>query len=118
MSGLTEHGIEQYLQDKGLTAPRVTPQDLDELITAERYHTFPGTTLTVCCLTLANGFYVTGETACASPENFDEELGNGIARMHARDRIWLLEGYLLKQRLHESARLEQVIVDDEDLREP
>lgn len=43
----------------------------------------------------------TGESACASPENFDEALGRDIARRNAKDKIWSLEGYLLKQDLHE-----------------
>ena len=65
---------------------------------------FPGTTLTVCCLTLENGYTVTGESAAVSPENFDEEIGRKIARAEARDKIWALEGYLLRERLHEQER--------------
>jgi len=53
-------------------------------------------------LTLQNGFTVVGESACASPENFNAELGRKIARENARNKIWMLEGYLLKQRLHEN----------------
>lgn len=91
--------IEQEIQDKGLTAPRVTPKRIDEVIAGEAYHVFPGTTLTICCLTLANGFTVTGESACASPENFDAELGRKIARYNAKQKIWALEGYALRERL-------------------
>ena len=50
-------------------------------------------------MTLKNGFIVTGESAAASPENFDEEIGRSIARSNARDKIWQLEGYLLRERL-------------------
>ena len=96
---MNDQAIEQEIQDKGLTAPRVTPQRVDEVIVGEDYHVFPGTTLTVCCLTLANGFTVTGESACASPENFDTELGRKIARDNAKQRIWALEGYALRDRL-------------------
>lgn len=92
--------IEKEIVAKGLNAPRVTPAQLDAAIVAEQYHVFDGTTLTVCCLTLRNGFTVTGESAAASPENFDAELGRKIARGHARDKIWALEGYLLRERLH------------------
>jgi len=69
------------------------------VIIAQDYHFFPGTTLTICCLTLANGFTVTGESACASPENFDAELGRKIARDNAKQKIWALEGYALRERL-------------------
>lgn len=56
--------------------------------------------LTFCVLVLKNGFTVTGESACASPENFDPEIGRKIARENARNKIWPLEGYLLRERLH------------------
>lgn len=94
--------IEQEIQDKGLTAPRVTPSVIESVIAAEDYHIFPGTQLTVCVLTLLNGFTVTGESACASPENFDIELGRKIAKTNATQKIWGLEGYLLKQNLFEA----------------
>jgi len=60
---MNEQAIEQEIQDKGLTAARVTPESVDATITGEDYHVFPGTTLTVCCLHLKNGFTVTGERA-------------------------------------------------------
>lgn len=96
---MNDQAIEQEIQDKGLTAARVTPQRVDEVIVGEDYHVFPGTTLTVCVLTLANGFTVIGESACASPENFDTELGRKIARDNAKQKIWALEGYALRERL-------------------
>ena len=98
-----EAAIEKEIQDKGLNAPRLTPNAIDTAILAVQYHVFPGTTLTVCCLTLVNGFTVTGESASASPENFDVEIGRKISRENARNKIWALEGYLLKQKLHEAA---------------
>lgn len=94
-----EQQIEQEISAKGLSAPRVTPQMVDEQIIGEQYHVFPDTTVTVCCLSLRNGFTVTGESACASPENFDIELGKKIARDNARSKIWALEGYLLRHKL-------------------
>ena len=92
--------IEKSIKEKGLTAPRVTPERLNEVIKRCDYHVFPNTMLTVCCLTLANGFTVSGESACASPENYSKELGERIAYGHAKDKIWALEGYLLKEQLH------------------
>ena len=91
--------VEQEIIDKGLTAPRVTPQRIEEVIVGEDYYVFPGTQLTVCCLILANGFTVTGESACASPENFNAELGRKIARDNAKQKIWALEGYMLRWEL-------------------
>lgn len=83
--------------------PRVTNEAIDNLIVAEQYHQFPGTTVTVCCLTLRNGFNTVGESACVSPEGFDAEIGRQLARKEAREKIWLLEGYLLRQMLHLAA---------------
>jgi len=91
--------IEAEIQAKGLTAPRLTPSHIDAAIASEMYHVFQGTTLTVCALTLRNGFIVTGESAAASPENFNQEIGRKIARENARNKIWQLEGYLLRERL-------------------
>ncbi|MDX8537058.1 Gp49 family protein [Mesorhizobium abyssinicae] len=95
-----EQQIENEIQAKGLNAPRLTPAHIDAMIASEQYYVFPGTTLTVCCLTLLNGFTVTGESAAASPENFDVEIGRKIARENARKQIWAFEGYLLRERLY------------------
>lgn len=98
----TEQQIEQEIQAKNLNAPRLSPTDIDNAIVSESYYVFPNTTTTIALLTLKNGFSVTGESAAASPLNFDEEIGRKIARENARNKIWSLEGYLLKQRLSES----------------
>lgn len=94
-----EMQIENEIQTKGLNAPRLNPQMIDDAIVSEQYHVFPNTTLTVCALTLRNGFVVVGESAAASPENFNQEIGRKIARDNARNKIWALEGYLLRERL-------------------
>lgn len=124
--------IEKEIQDKGLTAPRVTPQDLQDNIVSEHYFTAeegdsgaelhrrldaadrpfevmpqfhkqrknnPLQLLTFCVLVLRNGFTVTGESAYASPENFDAELGRKIARQNAEQKIWPLMGYTLKEKI-------------------
>lgn len=95
----SEKAIEESLEKKGLKAPRLTPAIISDQIVKEAFYVFPGTTLTICCLTLRNGFQVTGESASASPENFDEEIGRNIARDNARAKIWALEGYLLRSKL-------------------
>lgn len=96
---MSEIEIENEIQAKGLNAPRLKPADIDQAIVSEQYYVFPKTTLTVCALTLKNGFIVTGESAAASPENFDKEVGRKIARENARNKIWSLEGYVLRNKL-------------------
>ena len=110
--------IETEIQAKGLTAPRITPDDVEANIASEHYFTARdgvyGATLegplicddipalgllTFCVLVLRNGFTVTGESACASPENFDAELGRKIARQNAVAKIWPLLGFRLRDKL-------------------
>jgi hypothetical protein len=102
---MTDIEIEQEIQRKGLTAPRITPEHIERLQKVGQYHRFPGTTVIICCITLENGFTVTGESACASPENFNEEIGRKVALQDAVRKIWALEGYLLRQKLHEQEPL-------------
>lgn len=115
----SDSGIEREILAKGLTAPRVTPADLQANIVSEHYFTAadgifglaqaqsldwdcPSTLelLTFCVLVLRNGFTVTGESACASPENYDAEIGRKVARANAEQKIWPLMGYALKERLY------------------
>ncbi len=166
---MTDQSIEQEIQAKGLTAPRVTPEDIEANIVAEYFFTaeqavsgfnrsmvdrflgwklpadfgpdagisfepkyehdsphWPTGTnllhagqakemlqhvvggapvmpslglLTFCVFVLKNGFTVTGESACASPENFDAELGRKIARAAAVAKVWPLMGYELRSKL-------------------
>ena len=118
---MNETELESEIQAKGLTAPRVTPQRIEEVIEDVQYFTagdgaygyqtreetvdvatYPSALdlLTFCVITLKNGFTVTGESACASPENFNEEIGRKIAYDNAKNKIWPLEGYLLKEQLY------------------
>jgi hypothetical protein len=109
-----ETAIENEIQAKGLNAPRLTPAHIDEQIVAE--YSFRASNavkdcpvseageralscLTICVLVLKNGFVLVGESACASPENFNAEIGHKIARDNARSKIWALEGYLLRSKL-------------------
>lgn len=111
-----DNAVEQAIQAKGLTAPRITPADIQANIASEHYFTagdgslgasdgtefsYPEALnlLTFCVLVLRNGFTVTGESACASPENFDAELGRQIARRNAEAKIWPLMGYELRSQL-------------------
>lgn len=98
---IPEDVLEKEIQAKGLDAPRLTPTLIDETIMYEEYFTVAHTTCTICSLILKNGFVVVGKSAAASMENFDEALGRKIAKDNAREQIWALEGYLLKQKLYE-----------------
>lgn len=114
--------IEAMILAKGLTAPRITPADIEANIASEHYFVasdaiqhdnavnhaakdigrwvLGGTSLlTFCVLQLRNGFTVTGESACASPENFDAEVGRKIARQNAVNKVWPLMGYELRSKL-------------------
>ena len=62
-------------------------------------HTRKPSLLTFCVLVLSNGFTVTGESACASPENFDAEVGRKIARQNAVNKVWPLLGFRLRDQL-------------------
>jgi hypothetical protein len=99
---MNDQEIESEIKEKGLTAARVTPEHLENVIVSEQYHIFPNSTFTACLLTLKNGYTVLGESACASPENFNAELGRKIARDNAKNKIWSLEGYLLREKLSQN----------------
>lgn len=112
----SDTGIEREIVAKGLTAPRVTLESIEATIKSAYYFTacegagaapnemrvgdeVPLSLLTLCVLVLQNGFTVVGKSACASPANFDSDLGKRIARADAVNQVWPLEGYLLKTRL-------------------
>lgn len=130
---MNDQKIEQEIQAKGLTAPRVTPADIEAEIASEHYFTAmdgvagragaPGIVvgapistpldlLTFCVLTLRNGFTVTGESACASPENFDAEIGRKIARQNAVQKVWPLLGFRLRDKLAQSVLTDADAVAD------
>lgn len=90
--------IEKDIKDAGLTAPRVTPDMLNDEVADVEYQVFHGV-LTVCCITMQNGFMVTGESACASPENYDWVIGEKIAFANAKEKMWPLLGFRLKDKL-------------------
>jgi len=109
MTTKDETAIEEEIVRKGKTAPRLTPELIDTQIASEAWgraselfnqpHSEALKCLTICVLTLKNGFTLVGKSACASPENYDLELGGKIAREDARKQIWALEGYALKNAL-------------------
>lgn len=128
----TDHAIEAEIQSKGLIAPRITPADIEAAIASEHYFTAahgrlgalaegwyegreapkrllaPLNLLTFCVLVLRNGFTVTGESACASPENFNADVGRKVARTNAVNKIWPLLGYQLRSMLATKAEADAV----------
>ena len=80
------------------TAPRVTLEGMEAKIVATNYVIHEGI-LTLCVLKMQNGFYVVGESAPASPDNFNAELGRKFAYENAIRQLWKLEGYSLRDRL-------------------
>jgi hypothetical protein len=56
----------------------------------------------MCFITMVNGYEVTGEAYVADPANHVEEKGRRVAYNNAFDKLWSLEGYLLKERMMES----------------
>lgn len=130
----TDTAIEREIIAKGKTAPRVTPDALQANIASAHFFTAaqgvqgvlcedgslsgleavrqtdvvaPLTLLTFCVLVLRNGFTVTGESACASPENYDKAIGERIARQNAEQKIWPLMGYQLKEQLFQATQPNQ-----------
>ena len=127
---MNDQTIEQEIQTKGANvAPRITSADIEANIVSEHYFTAADgvvgaftnaqiaqgrgvspdeigrlkpalSLLTFCVLVLRNGFTVTGESACASPENFNAEIGRKIARENAVAKVWPLMGYELRSQLH------------------
>ena len=99
-------GIEQEIVAKGLTAPRVTPELIDAMMArvVYRHAGFHGTTSIVVAAFLDGEFYLgCGHSACVSKENFDPEIGfknaKASAEKLARDKLWELEGYALRNAL-------------------
>lgn len=83
-----------------MTLPnKVTLEMIESKIKDVQYFSPPGTTITLCILSLENGFTVTGESAYVNPSQFDKEIGEKIAKENAIEKMWLLEGYLLKEKL-------------------
>lgn len=115
--------IQEDIEARASVAPRVTPADIEDEIASEFYFTAadgyrsapcfdpngqptdclpppaPLELLTFCVLVLRNGFTVTGESACASPQNFDADIGRRVARQNAVNKIWPLLGFRLRDRL-------------------
>lgn len=77
-------------------APRVTKEYMESRIVNREFFKI-GETVTMCHLTLDNGYSVRGESACVRPENYNKEIGERIAYDNAFDELWPLFGFLLAE---------------------
>lgn len=82
-------------------APRVTFEEVQVAIKKSEFTVLQDGRTTVALLTLDNGFTVRGESSCVSKENFDQEMGEGIATKDAFDKVWMLLGFRLADKLHQ-----------------
>jgi hypothetical protein len=101
----TDAQIEQEIQAKGKTAPRITPADIEANIVEEVYFTAAEGTLGAV---IAQAKEHSPEIVVGSFEGakapldlltFDAEIGRKVARANAVQKIWPLMGYELRGRL-------------------
>jgi hypothetical protein len=102
-----DKAIEMLIQAKGLTAPRITPDQIDALLdrVGVMAHVIEGTTVTVGHAFLDGKYYLgSAHSATVSPENFDEQIGLQICRdkiyQQVRNQLWELEGYRLYREMN------------------
>lgn len=92
---MNDQDVENKVAELGLSAPRVTNEEVYANIVGETYTTLPNGRTTICQLTLRNGFTVEGKSACVSLANYNKELGDALAKADAVKQIWPLMGYHL-----------------------
>ena len=96
---MSEEQVKYKVEADDRPAPTVTAADVSAAIAKVDYHVLFGTTITICVLTLQNGFTITGQSACASPENFNQVIGQDYAYLDAKEKVWQYLGYELKTKL-------------------
>lgn len=79
----------------------ITTQTIDARVDSINYTRIPNTTLTICTITMVNGFTVIGHSACVDPARFNQQMGEEIAYENAFEKLWELEGYLLAERVYQ-----------------
>ena len=114
---MSDSEIEQEIQAKGKTAPRITPADIEANIKSEWFFTasdgvFGATELlmededkylgllTFCVLVLRNGTKVVGiNYGAIDPAQHDAKRGREEARKQAEEKVWELLGFRLRDEL-------------------
>ena len=102
----------EALSASNATHPRVSLADMTQAIAQVDYLNLgdaiertgdsasaPSFLMTLCAITLKNGFVVLGKSAPASPENFDKTKGQTFAYEDAIRQLWPLMGFALRDRL-------------------
>ena len=102
MTSVTEQELKDH--QKNIGGKRVTLDGLKANIKHVQHIVVPETMLTICVITLNNGFTVTGESACADPSMFNKEIGERISQDNAEKKIWPLMGYALRQEMYETEK--------------
>ena len=97
---MDELKLEAEIKAKGLDAPRLTPAMIDDAISYVEFYRVANTTCIVCTMVMKNGYVIVGKSAAVSMQNFSQDIGERVARDNAREQVWALEGYLLKDKLH------------------
>ena len=86
--------------DDQIEPMRVTSVMVSSVIHDAAYHVLPDTQITVCVITLTNGTKLLGYNyGSIDPAAQDWEQGRHAAYNMAREKIWELEGYALRERL-------------------
>ncbi len=90
-----------------MSRDKVTEDYIESRIKEVRYIKDQSSTVTVCAITMVNGFSAIGYSACVDPKNFDEDKGKSIAYENAFNQLWPLEGYLLKEEMYQASKNQQ-----------
>lgn len=89
---------------------KVTQDEIKVLIEKVDYYVFPETTVTTCLISLKNGAKVLGVNyGRILPEEQDWEMGKQEAYKDAFNKIWELEGYLVRQGLYKQSQLDKAL---------
>jgi hypothetical protein len=80
----------------------LTPEYINSIIKYVDYWLVPGTTTIVCAMVLKNNFVVIGKAVADSRKSFYETIVKRMAYENAKQQIWELEYYLLKDKLNKA----------------
>lgn len=96
MEPISDEELEKLLSES--PAERVTQEYITSRIANVTYTRLPDSTMTICHLTLDNGFAVIGESACVNPANYNQAIGESVAHFNAFNKLWPLFGFLLAEK--------------------